>query len=240
MIEVLRTSIFDRIKIQSGVTEINNRMFPEYGLSLSPAKILSAEQYNIHLQMFAHSRGVGKEQIKFNKQIHSDIVRIVDENFAIEEGDALITDKKRLMLMIKIADCAAVLMHDVQNQVIAAVHSGWRGTRAGIVGKTINLMIKNFGTQPQNLLAYISPSASVKKYEVGKEFLQYFPDTTIKKNDKYYFDNKTTILNQLVAAGVSRNNIEVSGICTIENENYHSYRRDGDKSGRMAAFIMMK
>lgn len=240
MIEILRPSIFDSTKIQSGVTEINKKLFPKYGLSLSPAEILSNEEYNIHLQMFAHSRGIEKGQIKFNKQIHSNIVRIVDKDSQIEEADALITNTKRLMLLIKIADCVAVLMHDTENNVIAAVHSGWRGSKLNITGKTVDTMINKFGTNPKKLLTYISPAASIKKYEVGEEFLDYFPDTTFKKGKKYYFDNKATIVNQLIAAGVNSSMIEVSGICTIKNKDYHSYRRDGKKSGRMGAFIMMK
>lgn len=240
MIEIIRPSIFERKKIQSGVTEINKRMFPKTGLSLSPAEILTDEEYGIHLQMFAHSRGVIKDRIKFNKQVHSDIVRIVDGNSNTEEADALITNEKQLMLLIKIADCAAILLYDKINEVIAAVHSGWRGTKADIASKTISQMKQNFGTEANSLLAYISPSASVNNYEVGKEFVDYFPKYISKRGNKYYFDNKKAIKNQLLNAGLSKDNIEVSDICTIENKDYHSYRRDGERSGRMGAFIMMK
>ncbi len=240
MLEIIRPEIFDYHKLQAGVTTINKRMFPKYGLSLSAYDLLDGEDYNIHLQLFAHSRGIDKEQIKFNKQIHSDIVRIVDENSGVEEADGLITDKKNLMLLVKIADCAAVLMFDPENEVIADVHSGWRGTKANISYKAIKIMKKTFGTKAENLICYISPAASVNHYEVGKEFKGFFPDTTVKRGKKYYFDNKKQIFNQLLAGGVKKQNIEISDICTIENKDFHSYRRDGDKSGRMGAFIMMK
>jgi YfiH family protein len=240
MIEILRPGIFDRKKIQSGVTQYNGRMFPKYGLSLSPAAILSTDEYNIHLQMFAHSRGIRKEDIKFNKQIHSNRIRIVDKYSATEEADALITNEKELMLLVKIADCAAIIMYDTENEVIAAVHSGWRGTKQNITGMTIRMMTENFASKPANILSYISPAASVKNYEVGEEFLNFFPDYTVKRNKKYYFDNKKAIFNQLIAAGINSSSIEVSDICTIIDKNYHSYRQAGDFSGRMGAFIMLK
>ena len=240
MLEIIRPEIFDYQKLQAGVTTVNKRMFPKYGLTLSSFDTPDDVDFNLHLQLFAHSRGISAEQIKFNKQIHSDIVRIVDEDSDVEEADGLVTNKKNLMLLVKIADCAAVLMHDVENEVIAAVHSGWRGSKLNITSKAIKLMQKNYGTRPENLLCYISPAASVNKYEVGKEFTKIFPLTTVKRGGKYYFDNKKEIFNQLIAAGVAKENIEVSPVCTIKDKNFHSYRRDKDKSGRMGAFIMLK
>ncbi len=240
MLDILRPQIFDRMKLQSGVTQKNQRIFPKTGLSLSPAKILDDAQYNMHLQIFAHSRGIASHRIKYNQQVHSDIVRIVDGHSNTEEADALITNEKQLMLLVKIADCAAILLYDRKRQVIAAIHSGWRGTKANIVEKSINLMKQNFGTDSKSIMAYVSPSASVKHYQVGEEFLTFFPNVIIKRGNKYYFDNKKLITEQLLSAGVSKSHIEVSDICTIADNDYHSYRRDGDCSGRMGAFIMLK
>ncbi|MCK5742328.1 MAG: polyphenol oxidase family protein, partial [Chlorobi bacterium] len=88
-----------------------------------------------------------------------------------------------------------------------------------------------------DLKVYLSPCASVKKYETGQEFKEYFPDSVIQSGEKYYFDNHKEIKNQLIQSGINADNIEVSDVCTISDTDYHSFRRDGNKSGRMSAFI---
>ncbi|MGB9911954.1 MAG: polyphenol oxidase family protein, partial [Candidatus Kapaibacteriota bacterium] len=94
---------------------------------------------------------------------------------------------------------------------------------------------------PRNLLVYISPLASGKRYEVGEDVAKLFPLSTIPTpNGKYFFDNRKEIIYQLKETGVEEKNIEYSPLCTISNTNLHSYRRDKEKSGRMAAFIGLK
>ena len=90
------------------------------------------------------------------------------------------------------------------------------------------------------MLLFLPPSASVDNYEVGEEFLDYFPNSIIKKNDNYYFDNKNEIINQLLNCGCLIENIESINECTIVDKRYHSYRRDKNDSGRMSAFIGIK
>jgi len=241
MIEILRPSIFDRTKVQSGVTKINKRMIPKTGLSLSPADILSEDEAKIHLNLFAHSRGISPDAIKSNIQVHSDIIHIVDSSYVSQDGDALITNKKGIMLIVKIADCAGILIYDKREEIAAAVHSGWKGTKEKILAKTIKRMIKDFNSKPENLLCYVSPCASIDKYEVGEEFLDYFPESTKKRGkNKYYFDNRSELKHQMLNSSIPEENIEISDICTITDTDYHSYRRDGKSSGRMAAFIMIK
>ncbi len=154
----------------------------------------------------------------------------------------MITAFKGLVLCVIIADCAAVLMFDPKNGVVAGLHSGWRGTQMNITQKGIELLKATFKTNPADLLVYISPCASGESYIVRKDVAQHFPRTSRKINDEeYLFDNRAEIQLQLADCGVLKENIEMSAGCTIGGENdYHSYRRDGERSGRMAAFIGMK
>ena len=127
------------------------------------------------------------------------------------------------------------------NDVISGIHSGWRGTKLNIVNKGIKIMNDKFNSKPKQLLVYISPCASGNNYEVEYDVAQYFPNSVSKINDKkYLYDNRSEIYNQLLDARIKKENIESSKICTIDNLNYHSFRRDGNKSGRMSAFIGLK
>ncbi len=175
----------------------------------------------------------------YQKQIHSDIVLIDPKPNSIEiiESDAIISNLSGILYNVSIADCQAILVYDPINNAIAAIHSGWKGTSLNIVGKTISKLIDTYGTNPSKLLVYLAPSACLDNYEVGIEFTELFPETTIKIEDKFYFDNRKEISNQLLEAGIRNNNIESNMECTITNIRYHSYRRDKNASGRMSAFI---
>lgn len=175
----------------------------------------------------------------YQKQIHSDIVLIDPSPNSIEiiESDAIISNLSGILYNVSIADCQAILVYDPINNAIAAIHSGWKGTSLNIVGKTISKLIDTYGTNPSKLLVYLAPSACLENYEVGFEFTELFPETTIKIEDKYYFDNRKEISNQLLETGVRNNNIESNIECTITSNRYHSYRRDKNASGRMSAFI---
>jgi polyphenol oxidase len=239
-LEILETEIFDKNLILAGVTQVNKVAFPPTGLSLAPSGILNTHEFERHLGYFSDELNVPVNRIKFNHQVHSDIIYIADSATIVQDGDALITNEPNLLLLVKLADCAGVLMHDGVNNVIAAVHSGWRGTKQKIVPKTIDKMSISYGTNPEDLKVYLSPMAQQKNYEVQSEFIDFFPKSVEIKNGRYFFSNAVELKFQLVQSGVSPWNIEDSGICTIENSMYHSYRRDGNASGRMAAFIMMR
>ena len=240
-IDILLPNIFPKDKIISGVTKVNKQFFPGTGLSFAPAEILSVGECKHHLQFFADSMNMPLERIKYQKQVHSDKIKFIDIDTPVYEADSLITKVDGLLIFVKLADCAGILLYDTKNKVIAAVHSGWKGTQQNILGKTISKMKSDYDSNPVDILAYISPCASVENYEVSEEFLTFFPEKSFqRRNGKLYFDNKYMLNKQLLDAGIISENIEISDICTIANEDYHSYRRDGKKSGRMAAYIYME
>ena len=232
-------SIFKNYNVIAGVTLANKDLFPPYGFSITKAEIFSDVEIMKMRTEFAQFIDINYENLIFQKQIHSDIVKVVDDNYTYGEHDGLITNIKSKILMLSLADCSGILIYDKELEVISAIHSGWRGTSKNIIGKAIEKFVNDFGSEPKNLLCYLSPSASVDNYEIGAELLDLLGEFSIKRGEKYFFDNKRMLTEQLLVQGVPAQNIEVSDVCTISNEQYHSYRRDKSQSGRMAAFIGM-
>ena len=180
----------------------------------------------------------------YQKQTHSDIILLNpltnSNDLNILESDSIISQQKGILYNVSIADCQAILVYDPNSEAVVAIHSGWRGTKLNIVDKTINRMMNLFKSNPENLLVYLSPSASVENYEVGQEFMEMFPESTIHFQGKYFFNNRKQIIQQLISTGIKKSNIESTNECTINNSRYHSFRRDGSRSGRMSAFIGLK
>ncbi len=202
-------------------------------------------------EILAQALDVDQNRLIFPGQTHSDNVGLVKkdvDNFP--ETDALITNEKGFVLCVQTADCVPVLLYDPINKVIAAIHSGWKGTAQKIVSKTIETLVSNYNTNPQNLIAGIGPSIGPDKYEVGSEVVEKMsaaglnnPDIILPhtSKDKAYLNLWAANKKLLLDAGLKEVNIEVSGLCTYTDENYfYSARRDGIETGRMATCIMLK
>ena len=173
-------------------------------------------------------------------QTHSGDVHELDSEAKQPDGDGLYTDKPGQLLAMRVADCVAVLLYDPEHRAVAAVHSGWRGTKAGIVPNMVEALNKTYGTDPDKLLAYISPAGQVCCYEVGPEFKDYFPGKYFEeRGGKLYFDNSGLVYAQLNEAGVPHENIEWDERCTIDDPNFPSYRRD-KTTNRMFVAIALK
>jgi YfiH family protein len=242
MIEILKPNIFDENEIIAGVTLKNQQNYPPYGFTVSNGEIAKFNTVESNRIALAEVLGVNRANIGFQKQVHSDNIRIMTlKDNVNDESDGMITNEKQFILSISIADCAAVLMYDPVNEVICGVHSGWKGTQLNITSKAINILIDKFSTNPNDLQVYVSPCAGGTQYEVGPEFADIFPNSILKiSNNKYLFDNKKEIKSQLLKSGVNELNLEISDICTISDNNFHSFRRDKETSGRMSAFIGMR
>lgn len=241
-INIKEPNIFDKESIVSGITlrnlNYNNSL---YGFSISKAEINTEDEIEQNRIALANLLKISRTQLIVQKQIHSDIANIVEEGFPICESDGLITNKKGICLVISLADCCGILIFDPIKNIIAAVHSGWKGSQQNIVGKTIRKIVDIYSSSPSDYYVWITPCAGKQDYEVDEDVAQFFPNfVEMKINGKYLLDLKSVIRNQLLSEGVQESRIEVSSESTISDTNFHSYRRDKDKSGRMAAFIMMK
>ena len=167
--------------------------------------------------------------LAFARQIHSDQVAVVrgkTSNTLHYQGyDALITNEPGIGLLIQQADCQAVLLYDPQNQVIGAIHCGWRGSVLNIIATTIERMQREFGVEPNRLLASISPSLG----SCCAEFIHYQRELPPPLHGYQVSPNHFNFWNisrdQLIAAGVERENISSSAICTCCDISFFSYRR---------------
>ena len=234
--EILQTSIFNST-IESGVILKGKENLSFFQSSLN-------NDFNYNRNQFLQEFNI--RQYHFQNQIHKDNILVINESnynskgLSAKESDAVITNLKGILLGVSIADCLAILIHDEKKNVIAAVHSGWRGTYLNIVSKTLNEIKRLYKSSFNDLKIFISPGASVKNYEVGKEFLELFPNSTCIINNKIYYDNLHEVKNQLLKLDILENQIEPINECTIENYKYHSFRRDGKNAGRMLAYIVIK
>ncbi len=171
------------------------------------------------------------------KQIHSNRVCLATDGF--QEGDALVTNKSGIALAVSVADCYPILFEDKKNNVIAAVHAGWRGTVGGIVTNTLIKMME-LGAKPETISAAIGQGISVKHFEVGDEVLQQFREAGFGET---YYKNKHIDLaacnkKWMLDMGLHENNIWHLNRCTFEDD-FFSYRRDKGKTGRMWGVISL-
>jgi len=204
---------------------------------------------NVKLNRQVISKCIDNNELTFARQVHGTKVLVVTKkNFTskkrlsknLPEGDAMITDIRNRFLVVQVADCQSVFLYDPDRQVVANVHSGWRGSINNIIGRTIRVMEKEFGSSPENIIAGISPSlgpccaefANYKK-EIPQNFWEY-------KDDLNRFDFWAISCKQLCDSGVLEENIFSSKMCTRCNTDlFFSYRGEG-ATGRFAAVIGLK
>ena len=186
------------------------------------------------------------------KQIHSNKFHFIDKNLKLKnysfEGDALITNKKEFPIAILTADCAPILIYDEKEQMIAAIHAGWKGAFKGIIKRTLNFMIKK-GCTPKNITAAIGPCISVKNYEIKKDFIKKLvkKDHRNKKffkniQNKDFFNLKKYVHYQLKALDIKK--IDTINKDTFDpKNNFFSARRsighNENDYGRNISVIMI-
>ncbi len=193
---------------------------------------------------FYGSLGVDLGEVAATRQVHGDKILYVIEPGEYEGFDAMVTDKRDVFLSVSVADCTPVLIFDAVNQIVAAVHAGWRGTVEGIAFKTLEVMEMHFGTEAENCYAFIGTCIDQLSYEVDADVADYFPDefkSFDKAKNKYFVDLKGGNKDQLLEFGIPESQIEVSPFSTVlHNENFFSHRAEQGKTGRMMAVIGMR
>ena len=190
-------------------------------------------------------------------QIHRTEVRIIDEDFmqlteedkatSLDGVDALVTMLRNVCICVSTADCVPVLCCDKRLGIVSAIHAGWRGTAMRIVECTLKAMSERFGTRGEDVMACIGPSISKDAFEVGDEVYACFERAGFNmgkiasRMNKWHIDLWEANRIQLLDFGVRAQQIEVSGICTWQdNDDFFSARRQGIASGRILSGIMLK
>ena len=167
------------------------------------------------------------------RQIHSAVcVTAGGRSGILGEGDALLEDTPASVVAVKTADCIPVLLVDERHRAVAAIHAGWRGTVGAIVASAVGEMRARFGTARSDLHAAIGPGIGKCCYEVGPEVASQFGE-----EGRARIDLADANRRQLIGAGVARERIYMSNLCThCRAEDFHSYRRDKDAAGRSLSF----
>ncbi|MHB1687576.1 MAG: peptidoglycan editing factor PgeF [Ignavibacteriaceae bacterium] len=193
-------------------------------------------------KQFFNALGLEIENAAFQKQVHGGEITYVEHGGICGDSDAMVTDKKNIGLAISTADCTAVFLFDKKNKIIAGVHSGWRGTEKKILLKTLNKLKNDFSSSAENLVAYIAPAISQKNYEVGREVADLFDEKYLQPNGEKYLLNVSQVnYDILINFGLTKNNVQVSKLCSFELKHLlHSYRRDGLSSGRALGVIAIR
>lgn len=188
-------------------------------------------------------------KLVFLDQIHSNVVHLVDKvPDRSLKGDAMITHLPFLFLIIKTADCLPILIVDEQRKVIAAVHCGWRGTHERVIQHVIQGLVDRYQCFPPSLLITLGPCIGRECYEVGEDVRQLYERERFSseifrphphRESKYFLDLKQANVSQLLDSDVQRKNVYSLDICTHCEKDFPSFRRDGEKAGRMLSFIGM-
>lgn len=160
----------------------------------------------------------------FMNQVHGDqfhVAQSADEE--IPTCDALITTTPGINLAIQVADCIPLLIHG--DSVVAAVHVGRKGLVNDIALKVLDEMKRLGG---KNFTALIGPHICGSCYEVSKdvfeEVISKYPASQSQTlQGTLSLDLAQSLGEVLVQQGVT---VKKSDICTVENLDYFSYRRD--------------
>ena len=199
--------------------------------------------------------GFTPEDVVNARQTHSDIVVRVDESNrgklavkgASPECDALITNTPGMTLYVSTADCTPILLWDSVTGAVGAAHAGWRGTASAIGGKTVEAMVREFGTKPENIRAAIGPNIGFCHFEtdadVPEAMVEAFGEAAKpfirKQGDKYYVNLKE--INALVLRRAGVTHIEISDSCTMcQPDRFWSHRVTKGQRGAQGGIIVCK
>lgn len=163
-----------------------------------------------------------------------------DQASQLPPGDAAVTIDLDIALVALAADCAPIVLADVNNQVVGVVHCGWRGVVAGVIPAAIDMMLRA-GAQSSSLAAIVGPTICLDCYEVNRQCAEQFamvaPNYVRRDSeDKWRVDVAGAACRILSDHGVSNERIAE---CTYTNHDLFSYRRTGD-TGRQCAAIVLR
>ncbi len=228
-----------------------------HSLNLSFSKMVGDDEEAVitNRSRFYGVLNIQPEQVAQGELVHESNVAVVTEQTPrgtfekLARTDGLVTNVPNIGLFIPVADCAAISFFDPKQQVIAMIHSGWRGTVKGIIQETVKKMIQ-FGSSPADILVGISPILEKCSYQVKQDLVDTlmtaFPTQAHnffmqQPDDTYLFDFLALLMWQLRESGVQDNHIEESGMCTAcRTDEFYSHRAEHGKTGRFAGLIMLK
>jgi YfiH family protein len=174
-------------------------------------------------------------------QVHGAEVDVVEDRSTPDRPDAdgIVTTRAGVVLMVRAADCVPVLLADADAAVIGAAHCGRPGLAAGVVPATVGRM-RDLGAR--SITAWIGPHVCGACYEVP-EPMQATVGAAVPASvattswGTPSLDLGAGVRAQLAGEGVSVHDVSR---CTRESADLYSYRRDGDRAGRLAGLIRLR
>ncbi|MCK4311667.1 MAG: peptidoglycan editing factor PgeF [Candidatus Cloacimonetes bacterium] len=216
-----------------------------------PSKNVFAEFGDCHLEYSRFSEWVsGIENfigalIAIAEQVHGNNIHLVKKSDFMDNEkikvfpsvDGLITKEKNIILAVKTADCLPILFFEPEKKIIGTIHAGREGVQLNIVRKMIQGM-KKLGAKQSSILVEIGPAVCQKHYKVDRKVFDKFVSETNIPQKQFKLDLKKVVFSQLQQEDIHSDNITDHAICTFENENYFSYRRN-KTSKRQMSFICL-
>ena len=203
------------------------------------------------LQLFVAGRWGSEVVLATCTQVHGTAIARasapLEKWSELGECDALWSDREDVAIGIKIADCLPVTIIDASHGVTVNLHSGWRGAAAGIVPRALEAVRSESSFSAAESRAWLGPSIRQCCFEVGEEVVGAFESrygsveefVDRSRGEKPHLDLAGLTRRVLMAEGVPGSAIHDSGLCTrCEGSIFHSYRRDGGKSGRVLAIAV--
>ena len=179
-------------------------------------------------------------------QTHSaniEIAKISQHDYP--DCDALILTDKNIAIFLNFADCTPIILYDENQNIGAIAHAGWRGTAQKIAPKTVEKMIINFNSKPENITALIGPAIGYCCYNVGEEVFRELSKTVVNfdglseiRQGNIYVDLKNINKRQLEETGITK--IDVCPYCTVHNNDlFFSYRNENATTKRHSAILKL-
>ena len=213
-----------------------------------------------NFKRMAEAIGVEPDCLVFAAQTHTTNVRKVtaaDKGKGIvcphdyQDVDGLITNEPGLCLTTFYADCVPLFLVDPVHKAIGLSHSGWRGTVGKMGQETLRRMKEEYGTEAEDVFAAVGPSICQDCYEVSEDVIEKFKEAFDeihwgelfykKENNKFQLNLWKANEIILLEAGVQKENIAVTNVCTNCNSDMlFSHRATKGERGSLAAFMALK
>lgn len=187
--------------------------------------------------------GLSGDRVCVLRPVHGADVAMVDSPGLVDGADGAVTRQPGLGLVALGADCVPLALVGTDGQTVAAVHCGWRGLAADVVGAVVGVM-RDQGTDVR--LAVLGPAVCGRCYPVpaaraaelvaGASAAVSGAALITTPDGQPGIDVRNGVRMRLAELGVAAARVRDVGGCTVEDPGLFSYRRDG-VTGRQGIIV---
>jgi len=182
-----------------------------------------------------------KSVVIFGEQVHRTKIAVVDRQTKspVCGVDGIFTRDKSVVLAVFFADCMPVFFYDPISEFAGLIHLGWRGISQNFVISTVSFLEKEIPSSIPSVKVVMGPGICGKHFEISQELAYVFPEIYLtRKKDKVFVNLRKVVKDHLVNAGIKEKNIYDLNLCSFEEENLFSFRRNKTEE-RNAAFLKL-